>query len=265
MRRFFLTILVVVIATIALLITAAALGSVSARHAVAMLRPATGFQQNGPVFQEVLDATAAVAVDRALTQAIGVVEGTFDTEFTRTPEVYLPATLDRFEGFCARRNLLGCVVRGRLFVTPDLVRQPDTRLPVLLTHEAVHLLLLEQLSLKQLAVTPAWFSEGLAEYVSKGPVVDECTIVAEIRDGAGFFPNDTGWLLAFEGPESFGLSLTVFYRQARGFVSFLARRDPAGFGDVLQKYLDGQSVKSAINQGTGASTEALWREWLAGC
>ncbi len=265
MRRFFLTILAVVIATIALLFTAAALGSVSARHAVAMLRPVTGFQQNGPVFQEVLDATAAMAVDRALTQAIGVVEDTFDTEFTRNPEVYLPATLDRFKDFCARRDLLGCVVRGRLFVTPDLVRQPDTRLPVLLTHEAVHLLLLEQLSLMQLAVTPVWFSEGLAEYVSKGPVVDECAIVAEIRDGAGFFPNDTGWLLAFEGPESFGLSLATFYRQAHGFVSFLARRDPAGFVDVLQKYLDGQSVKSAINQGTGALTEALWREWLAGC
>lgn len=96
--------------------------------------------------------------------------------FVKPITVYVPSSVDNFAKYCASKNPGGCVLNGRLFISPKK-ENTEERIPKVLAHELSHLQMEQALGIwKHYTHVPAWFREGLAVYVSKGGGAESVSI-----------------------------------------------------------------------------------------
>jgi len=197
-----------------------------------------------------------------LDQAIHIVETKQYGKFARPVIVYVPATTDRFAEFCASPRRGGCVLNGRLFISPKKQNTP-ARLPRVLTHELSHLQMEQRLGMwKWHSNCPEWFREGLAVYISEGggaEGVTEQQAVQAIRSGKALRPIATGSLLFPKTARDFGLSTHMFYRQAGLFVAWLHDQGDRQFRGLILQIQGGATLDAAVNAAYG---DRLQDEWL---
>jgi hypothetical protein len=115
-----------------------------------------------------------------------------------------------------------------------------------------------------MASLPAWFTEGLATFVSKGGGAEKVNAEqarTALRLGQHFVPNETQFALRPKYGDSFGLSPHMFYRQSALFVAFLQEKDPVAFKRCLNAIAEKHSFKAALDDSYHHSLSLLWDEF----
>jgi hypothetical protein len=239
-------------------------GCSTLRTAVAMMQSTDHFallsDKNALVYQENTPSPLAADAEKYLTKAMDVVEKEHYRKFVKPVRIYAISKLRDVKRYCGYKNVLGCVVNEKIFLSPRILTQPAGMLPRLLTHELSHLQITQQLSLIAIADLPTWFKEGLAVYVSTkneaSAGLDFSEAKALIQEGKSFHPNKTESLLFPKNNKSFHLSRRMFYRQAASFVRFLHDTDATAFKNLLLGIQDAQPFSSSFEKYYGATIDA---------
>jgi hypothetical protein len=160
----------------------------------------------------------------------------------------------------ARYNFAAAVVYdNRLVLAPRLFDREPHRLEAILVHELSHLHLGESRGHYSLAI-PVWFHEGLASLVAAGGGADLASD-ADAWDAAlraqHFLPDEQHlpWQRRMAG--SWGLPISVFYRQAMLYVRDLRSRDEPAFRRMLSLLQDGEEFDAAFAQAYHANPARL--------
>jgi hypothetical protein len=210
------------------------------------------------------EAVAAI-IARALPQSLASVEATHGRPFAKPVTIHVCASTGSFDryGFGVG-GAGGFLLNNRLFISPKPQNTAE-RLPRLLTHELSHLHLEQQLGALQFARrVPAWFSEGLAVYVSGGggaESVSERDARSAIAEGRVFRRDATGSLFFRQTSARDGLTAHLFYRESALFIAFLAGGNPSAFAQLLHAVQDGKHLSPAFEAAYGRDIGALWRDF----
>ncbi len=202
-----------------------------------------------------------------LPAAISKVEAAQYLPFYKPVKVYVCASAETCHKLTGSRA--PAVTTDNVFLSPVLF-QEKRPLDRYLTHELAHLHIEQRLGLMKFRLLPAWFKEGLAEYVAGGAtgarVTDEETYDA-IRKGRTFVPDDgrnvVSALLFPRYGSHWGISEALFYRQSMLFIAFLRNTDEGSFRKLLLAIQQGQSFRTALAEAYHQPLSALWEEFVA--
>lgn len=201
-----------------------------------------------------------------LPAAIERVESFHRRRFRAPPVVHVCGTEACFQRFipAQARYTAAVLYDNRLLLAPRLFDREAGRLGPVLLHELSHLFMGQHLGHYTLAV-PVWFHEGLASLVAEG-------------GGADLVSDEEAWFAAREGrhlsadeqhlpwrrtrAETWGLSISLFYRQSMLFISHLRQADPVAFERLLDLLLDGTDFDAAFAQAYHANPNRLARAFF---
>lgn len=245
-------------------------GCSTVKTAFAMMQATDGFmihsEGNGLIFQETEDSSLANEAEKYLEESIDVVERVQYKKFAKPVNIYAVSTLDNVEKYCGYRFVLGCVVNEKVFLSPRILTQPTGTLPRLLTHELSHLHIDQQLDMLEWGNIPTWFREGLAVYVSakmeSAIKLDLREAEIEIKKGNSFYPNEDGSIIFPKSHTSFGLSRSIFYRQAASFITFISKSNKAGFKRLLLSIQDGKEFSASFKNDIGVTIDSKWSSFV---
>lgn len=253
-----------------LLILLTVSGCAPIKTAVAMMQSTDRFtlhsEGRGLIYREIEFSPLAEKADKYLDKSIDTVEAGQYGIFVKPVKVYAVSTLDNMENYCGYRLVLGCVINEKVFLSPRILTQPNGTLARLLTHELSHLHIDQQLSMLEWATVPTWFREGLAVYVSTkiegAAKLDFNEAKAKIRKRESFYPNESGSLLFPKSHTSFGLSRSIFYRQAAFFVKFLQSKNKKDFKKLLRSIQKGNEFSASFKNSFGVPIDSKWNEFI---
>ncbi|MBI5836468.1 MAG: hypothetical protein HZB25_04400 [Candidatus Eisenbacteria bacterium] len=201
----------------------------------------------------------------ALPRAVAVVESAQCAVFARPVVVYVCADSQSFRRHTASSVGGGVMILGRLFLSPRLARAPE-RVPRILTHELSHLHLEQRAGARVFAGDfPAWFTEGLATWVSAGggaENVSEAQARQAILEGRCMRPDLSNSLLRPQDASTYRLAPHMFYRQGAMFVGYLAGRDPQGFRKFLAALESGSRFAPAFRGELGLDSDDAWSRFV---
>jgi len=211
----------------------------------------------------------ALQVAALLPQATHHVEAFHHRPFREPPVVYVCDSDACFHRFVAAKlNYTAAVVYdNRLLLAPRLFERESRRLRPILLHELSHLHMGQYRGHYTMSI-PVWFHEGLASLVAGG-------------GGADLVNDDDAWRAAFERKhfradeqhlpwqrtqaDAWGISISVFYRQAMLFLAHLRNRDGEAFGRLLQRLQDGGEFDAAFaksyHANPGRLAQAFFASW----
>lgn len=199
-------------------------------------------------------------------QAVETVQHEQFGQFSKSVRIFVYATSESFENMTGK-TVKAMTYRESIFLSPQLMEHPEEILPYL-THELSHLIMLQYMGLYKFMITPPWFNEGLAVYVSQGGGAGDVTdkeAVNAILSGKGFEPNNAGGLLDFFFPKygnHWNLKPHMFYRQASLFVSFMKEYDKDAFKNMLTSMQGGERFKISFQQTYKIGMPEMWQIFI---
>jgi hypothetical protein len=189
--------------------------------------------------------------------------------FTKPVEVYICATKEGFSKFTGQPQIVaGVVTIKHVFLSAERLRElPVNIRRAKLTHELSHFHLQQHLGAYNfLANLPAWFQEGLAEYVSGGASmydVREAEASKDILEGNHIYPDTTGSFFFPKQWNAFGLEPHMFYRQSFMYVSYLKHLDESKFRTFLLALENNRQFEDSFCSIFGLTMDAAWQQFVA--
>ena len=203
-----------------------------------------------------------------LPNSIATIEKEQYGPFVKPVEVYICATKESFSRFTGQPQVVkGCTTIKHVFLSAERLRE----LPVnirrqVLTHELSHFHLLQYLGAYHYSANlPAWFQEGLAEYVSGGTSmydVSEAEASKDILEGNHIYPDTTGSFFFPKRWNAYGLEPHMFYRQSFMYVSYLKHLDESKFRTFLLALANNQRFEDSFNSIFGLTMDAAWQQFI---
>lgn len=207
----------------------------------------------------------AEIVSTFLSQAIATVEEQHHRSFAKPIVVYVCLTEDEFSKFTGvSKHVRATQFREKVFLSPLAFKQGAEG--PLLTHELSHLHLFQQLSIFWFFYNiPAWFSEGLATYVSNGAgaeKVSEVEATKSILNGKHFTLKKSGNVISWHIKSKYDLKPHMKYRQSAMFVEYLQGLDGKAFRNFLLAVQDGEKFERVFKQELRLSIEDAWNGFV---
>jgi hypothetical protein len=240
-----------------------------ARTALRLVGGFSPLEVDARVYFEAGAEDMARAVAEALPAAMARVEtcqaGPFEDPF----RVYVCAS---HEGFTRRIGQpVNSPVRGITFLR-DIWISPmafsfhgeDTHRETL-THELSHLHLGQKLGWwRRTKGVPAWFQEGLADWVADTGDVQISRREAReaLKRGRHFVPDATGHLPFPKGAGDYGLPWPLFHIQSRMFVEYLRARNEEAFSAFVASVVEGDEFESAFSENYLVDLPDVWNDFL---
>jgi hypothetical protein len=195
-------------------------------------------------------ASYARQVATVLHAATRQIEALHQRPFLRPPVVHVCNDDACFHRFVAARwNFTAAVVYdNHLLLAPRLFYREAERLTPILLHELSHLHMGQYRGHYTMAI-PVWFHEGLASLVAHGGGADLATDADAWRSavaGRHFAADQQHLPWKRTRADAWGISISVFYRQAMLYLEHLRSRDPAAFRRLLHALQDGQDFDAAF-------------------
>jgi len=240
---------VVIALTMAMLAGCAALGYRDAIEDLAAFRPLA----ESPQVRHAPGAEAhARRVAELLPAAIAQVEAVHYRRFRTPPVVYVCDDQACFDRYVAPGyNFAAAVVYdNRLLLAPRLFERESHRLDAILKHELSHLHLGQRLGHYSMEI-PVWFHEGLAALAAGGGGADLATDAeawSAADAGRHFLPEEHHRPWQRIRAQAWGLSTTLFYRQAYLYMRDLRERDQHAFRHLLDRVQDGEAFDAVFVQ-----------------
>lgn len=208
----------------------------------------------------------ARAIAPLLPAAQARVEGAFDMAFTAPVRVQIYATAESYSlhsGVGPRSA--GAVSLGVVHLAPRLGTATPHEAD-LITHELVHLHLIQRIGAAGIGKLPNWLWEGLPTYLSGGGgagTVSPENAAFAIAHGRHFTPETSASLLFPKSAQAYGLEQGMYYRQAEILLAWMDRKEPAAFKRMLAALGRGATLEEALAASYGQPMEALWRAFRA--
>lgn len=243
-----------------------------ARHGLAALQSTSDFmvlEYDHRILYEPRARDFAEEVAKYLPDSIATVEREQYRPFARPVEVYICASKEDFSRFTAEPEIVRATVTTRhLFLSAERIKELKVvSAQTVLTHELSHLHLQQYLGAYHYGANlPAWFQEGMAEYVSGGASMEEVSdseALKAILDGRHISPDASGSFFFPKRWTAFGLKPPMFYRQSFMFVSYLSGRSKANFHTFISALEDGCGFEDAFISAFGSTPVTVWQEFVA--
>lgn len=207
-------------------------------------------------------------VSTLLPDTIAQVEAGHYQPFREPVRVYVCGTEACFDRLVpARLNLTAAVLyENRVVLAPRLFHREPERLQPILAHELSHLHFGQRAGHYSSGI-PVWFHEGLASLTARGGGADlvgddEARRAASL--GRRFRPEqDTDGVLR-RNAEDWGLSISVFYRQAMQFVAYLKGMSEERFRSFLLALQERQEFGGAFARAFGIELGEAARQYFGG-
>lgn len=184
-----------------------------------------------------------------LFESIRQVESKQHPIFMNEVTIYVPGSIDSYASYCVSEKSSACVIGNRLFMSPRLLGNWE-RIPKILIHELSHLQFNQFLgTVKQQTNIPAWFSEGLAVYVSAGGGAENVTreeAILAIKSGRSIEPAGTGSLFFQQTAKNYKMKPHMFYRQASTYIEWLAGSNDGQFKGFISELINGIALDEAM-------------------
>ena len=234
------------------------------------LRLASGFEAlaaDGRVFHQVGAEELARQISVALPGVVDTVEQRLGRPFAGEFRVYVCASHESFMGHIgqpASWPVRGIAFQRDVWISPQAFafRGKDTHQGTL-AHELTHLYLDQHIGWWwRVRHLPAWFVEGLADWVggTGEEIVSRQGAIEAILAGHRLEPDTTGRLLVPRRPLDYGVSFAEFHAQSRMFVEYLHSKDGEAFEEFLGAILDGRVFERAMEKSFGMGVENAWVE-----
>lgn len=217
------------------------------------------------IFCEAGSEPFARTIANLLPAAVAQVERGQYGAFLGPVRIYVYSSLDTYALYSGTRGGAGVTSFGEVHLAPRMQTVP-MQYAALLAHELSHLHFVQRVGPMTMMRLPNWFTEGWATLTSQGGgaggISQEQAVFALVH-GRHFTPRDTESLLSPATASDFHLSGAMYYRQASLLVSYLQRRDPKAFKDMIRGIETGQSFESALFNVYRQSLSVLWQDFRA--
>lgn len=241
------------------------------RIAIASLKSTSHFLElnsNKSIYFEPGAEEFSKEIAKYLQNSIEKIEKKFNRPFLKPVEVYICATKKSFSQFTGvPKEFKAAVTIKHVFLSAERISELTLEMQqAVLTHELTHLFLQQYLGgYNYGAKLPAWFNEGLAEYISGGAAMETVSIKeAEkfILDGNHFTPEAKGSFFFPKYNKAYGLSPHMFYRQSFMFVSYLKNIDQSKFQSFLMEITDGNNFERSFNSIYKNTIDSEWEKFI---
>lgn len=180
------------------------------------------------------------------------VEALHQRPFLQPPVVHVCNDDACFHRFVAARwNFTAAVVYdNHLLLASRLFDREAARLMPILLHELSHLHMGQYRGHYSMAI-PVWFHEGLASLAAHGGGADLVTDEDAWRAAAErkhFTADQQHLTWKRTRADAWGISISIFYRQAMLYLEHLRDRDPDAFRRLLHTLQDGEDFDAAFAQ-----------------
>ena len=241
-------------------------------RARAVLRLTPSFlplKQDSRVFYEPGAETYAERIAEALPGAIARVQECHSRPFVSDFRVYICASHKSFTrhiGHPASSPVRGTAFLWDIWVSPKafVFWGEDTHRQTL-AHELSHLHLGQHLGWwRRTKNVPAWFGEGLADWVADmfgdGPSREKA--LEGFFTGYHLVPDASGRLPFPKRPWDYGLTGPMLHMQSRMFVDYLRARDEESFKEFVAAVVLGVPFDVAFREHFGDSLGGVWHDFL---
>lgn len=255
----------IVIRVIAVFLTLLVSGCTTTKAVIAMNKSTNQFislkQDNRILYEKGAEKNAQI-ISNKLDTAIQTVEQKQYKKFTEPVKIYICNTVESFTSYCVNKHAAGCVLNGRLFLSPkNFISNQDA-----LTHELSHLHIEQQLGMFSWhSEYPSWFQEGLATYVSGGQGASKVSVEdarKAINCGLTFMPETSGNLIFKKTAYSYGLKSHMFYRQASMFIEYLHKLDKLKFKTFLLSVENGKDFEKSFFSIYKITLDKAWGNFM---
>jgi hypothetical protein len=199
--------------------------------------------------------------------SIAKVENGQYSPFYKPVEVYICATNESFSKFTGMPAIKGVTTIKHIFLSAEKFGEvPSSIRQAVLTHELSHFHLQQYLGAYKYGSLPAWFQEGLAEYVSGGASmqgVTDAEAEKAILAGKHIMPDTTGSFLFPKRWNSYGLKPNMFYRQSFMFVSHLKHIDESKFRVFVLALENGRDLDDSFSSTFRLTMDEAWQQFVA--
>lgn len=242
-----------------------------ARQALATLRSTSHFSvldSDRRIFYETGAEDLSREIGEYLPDSIAKVEKAQYRPFAKPVEVYICATKESFSRFTGvPKAIKGATTIKHVFLSAQRLKElPINIRRAVLAHELSHFHLQQYLGAYNYGANlPAWFQEGLAEYVSGGAAVEEVSeadAAKAILEGKHLNPDTTGSFLFPKRWRAYGLTPHMFYRQSMMFVSFLRYLDEPKFRAFILAIENKGSFKDSFDSIFGFTVDSAWQQFV---
>jgi hypothetical protein len=188
--------------------------------------------------------------------------------FAKPVEVYICATKESFYKFTGVSPAIkGATTIKHIFLSAERLRELSVNIRrAVLTHELSHFHLQQYLGAYNYGANlPAWFQEGLAEYVSGGAAMEEVSeaeAIKAILEGKYFTPDTSGSFFFPKRWSAYGLKPHMFYRQSFMYVSYLKQLDESKFREFILAIENNRRFEDSFNSIFGLTMDSAWQQFV---
>ncbi len=212
-----------------------------------------------PGSQGLADSLAA-----SLANSRSIVEQFHGAQFTHAPQVFVCKTECVSAYAPASKNDPATQLGDAIFMNEDLILQREQQRGIppdgFLVHELAHLLLYQRAGVIAYLRVPAWFKEGVAGVASNGAGISATPAEAAqaIRAGKFFDAGESGSIFRNRTAPSYGLPVSIFYRESTLFVQYLKDQNPAAFTVALNATVNGEDFQESFRRAYGRPIASYW-------
>jgi len=243
-------------------------------YSTALLKSKSHFIQHSStqnVYYEPGAEDYADSIALYLPRAVARVEQVHGLPFEESFKIYVCNTQKSFNEYTANTSAFPYPIRGTALLGDVLIAPSafnfigrDTHKQTLM-HELSHLHFQQRLGIFKRRKIPAWFHEGLADFVggSGGEGVGESKATKFILSGRHFIPEEEGEIFGTINKASNGLSDPMFHQQVKMFVTFIIESDSLKFKSFLREIQKGESFSETFNKIIGAGIKDEWVQFVS--
>jgi hypothetical protein len=258
------------LASAAMLIAACA-ASAGCSHLIAQAKSRSQFVATAaspsvrylPGSQVLADRIAA-----SLEHSMKFVEQFHGATFAHQPQVFVCKTACMAAFAPGSKNDPATQLGDSIFINEDLILQREIQRGIpadgFLVHELAHLLLYQRAGVIAYLRVPAWFKEGVAVVASDGAGVSATPAEAarSILGGKFFDAAEPGSMFRNRTAPSYGLPVSIFYRESTLFVQYLKDQNPTAFRLALNSILKGDDFQESFRRAYGRSIASYWPDFV---
>jgi hypothetical protein len=216
------------------------------------------------IWYEVGAYEKAKLISLNLNMQIDKIEKTHNRPFKQPIKIYVFSNQESFEKYAFVGKAGGEAHGDKILISPKKVNT-DIRLPGIVLHELSHFHLNGYLGIYKARITPRWFLEGLAVWVSDGTGAEKVSrgdAIKEILVGNELKPVTRHPIFFGEKSQPSGMKPHMFYRQSAIFVEYLYELSPGSFTILLQGIEDGESFENIFEKAYGKEPNIVWNQFV---
>lgn len=205
----------------------------------------------------------AELISSLLDNQIKKIEETHYGSFKQPIRIYVFSRQNSFSKYAIQAKAGGETYGNKILISPKKENTVN-RIPGVVLHELSHFHLFGYLGLYKSRITPRWFIEGLAVWVSNGVGAEKSSkedAIAQIIEGNHINPVTRHPLFFGETSHPPGMKTHMFYRQSALFVEYLIRLNENRFRELIQGVERGESFGIVFENAYGSTPKNVWDQF----